>query len=286
MTSVLVTGASGFIGSALTKKLRGDGLHVVALGSSDGDISSPLTLQRTDLTDISHVFHLAGRTYVPDSWDHPYEFYKTNTLGTEVVLEFCRKNSISLTYISAYIYGIPKCLPISEDAPVEPSNPYAHSKYLGEELCRFYTSIYGLNISIIRPFNVFGVGQAESFLIPSIIRQVLYQNEIVVNDLAPKRDYVYISDLINCITSTQSLLQGYHVFNAGSGFSYSVEEVIELVQKCAETDKPVKSKGDVRPNEIPDVKADTSQARKVLHWQCQMSFEKGILEMVRWERSK
>ncbi len=286
MSNILVTGASGFIGSALTKRLRDDGYQVFAIDSSDGDISSLATWQKNINTDIFHVFHLAGKTYVPDSWDDPYIFYKTNTLGTEAVLEFCRDKGAHLTYISAYIYGIPKCLPISEDAPIQPNNPYAHSKYLSEELCRFYASNFGQIVSIIRPFNAFGAGQSAHFLIPMIVQQALYHDEILVNDLSPRRDYVYISDLVDAMVATLSLKNGFNLFNIGSGVSFSVEEIIDIVQKFAGTNKPVKSKRNIRPNEIPDVKADISHAQDILDWKCHRNFEAGILEMIRWEQSK
>jgi len=286
MSNILVTGASGFIGSVLTKRLRDDGYQVVAIDSSDGDISSLATWQNSIDADVFHVFHLAGKTYVPDSWDDPYIFYKTNTLGTESVLEFCREKGAHLTYVSAYIYGVPECLPISENAPIQPNNPYAHSKYLSEELCRFYASNFGQTVSIIRPFNVFGVGQSAHFLIPMIVQQALYHDEIVVNDLSPRRDYVHISDLVSALIATLSLKNDFNLFNIGSGVSFTVGEVIDIVQKFAGTNKPVNSKDDVRSNEIPDVKADTSHARDTLDWKCHMDFETGIDEMIRWERAK
>jgi len=286
VSKILVTGASGFIGKALTSRLKAQGQDVVSVDSSDGDIASRKTLEKFTQQDISHVFHLAGKTYVPDSWDDPYTFYKTNTLGTETVLEFCREKEVHLTYVSAYIYGVPECLPISENAPIQPNNPYAHSKYLSEELCRFYASNFGQAVSIILPFNVFGSGQCARFLIPMIVQQALYHNEIVINDLSPKRDYVHINDLVDAMVATLPLKNGFNLFNIGSGVSFSVGEVIDIIQKCAGTNKPVKNNGDVRPNEIPDVKADTSHARNILDWKCHMDFESGIAEIIHWERSK
>jgi len=286
MASVVVTGASGFIGSALSKRLKKEGCDVIEMDSSDGDVSSLLTWEKIKSENISHVFHLAGKTYVPESWDNPYTFYKTNVLGTEAALEFCRKNNTPLTYISAYIYGAPQRLPISESDPANPNNPYAHSKYMGEELCQFYASCYGMNVSVLRPFNVFGVGQSEHFLIPSIIHQALYQEAIVVQDISPKRDYVYLSDLVDAMLATLAPTNGFNLFNIGSGVSYSVGEVIEIIQKYAETNKPVMNKGAVRTNEIPDVLADTSHAQDLLKWHCSVEFESGIKEIVRWEKSK
>lgn len=286
MSSILVTGANGFIGSVLMQRLRADNYQVVGLGSSVGDISSPATWQNIKHESISHVFHLAGKTYVPDSWEAPYQFYKTNTFGTELALEFCREKKIPLTYVSAYIYGVPKQLPISEDTPINPNNPYAHSKYLSEELCRFYTENFGQAVSVIRPFNVFGTGQSTRFLIPMIIRQVLYREEIVVNDLSPKRDYVHVDDLVDALVATLVLKNGFNLLNVGAGKSYSVREIIDIIQKVAGTNKPVASVNNVRKNEIPDVVADTARAAKKLNWRCKVSFEDGIAAMINWERSK
>ena len=128
-----------------------------------------------------------ARTFVPDSWDDPQAFCQTNVLGTVNVLEFCRKKRIPMTYVSAYVYGHPDSLPIARDSAIRPSNPYALTKRLAEEACEFYASAYDLPVTTIRPFNVYGIGQAEHFLIPAIISQALDSGEkIVVKDLAPE----------------------------------------------------------------------------------------------------
>ena len=95
------------------------------------------------------------------------------------------------------MYGIPKKLPVSEDDDILPNNPYAHSKYLAEQLCEFYAKEFKLKITIIRPFNVYGIGQKEEFLMPLIIKQVLNDETIKVQNINPKRDYIYLDNLIN-----------------------------------------------------------------------------------------
>ena len=84
------------------------------------------------------MFHLAARTYVPDSWKRPVEFYQTNVLGTANVLEYCRASGASFTLVSSYMYGRPERFPIPEDHPLHAFNPYGHSKLLAEDLARFY----------------------------------------------------------------------------------------------------------------------------------------------------
>ena len=164
MNNILITGADGFIGSALKKHLINNSFNVLDMDQKDGDITDRKYFEQYINYDINHVFHLAGKTFVPDSWEDPYSFYKTNVLGLENVLEFCRKKNTPMTFVSAYLYGQPVRLPVCEDDIIIPNNPYAHSKYLGEELCRFYTREFNLKTTIIRPFNIFGENQNEKFL--------------------------------------------------------------------------------------------------------------------------
>ena len=166
---ILVTGASGFVGRRLVAALEGRGLAVKKHSDGDGDIATcPLPMDG-----VGHVFHLAARTFVPDSWKDPRPFYQTNVMGAVNVLEHCRRHQSSLTLISSYVYGQPQRLPIAEDHPLSAPNPYAHTKILAEEAARFYERNFGLSLVIVRPFNIYGPGQTGPFLIPSIVRQVL-----------------------------------------------------------------------------------------------------------------
>ncbi|MDH5666794.1 MAG: NAD(P)-dependent oxidoreductase [Nitrospira sp.] len=287
MSKILVTGASGFIGRALAARLKSEGWGVIALDSTDGDIADQETLSELDQENISHTFHLAGKTFVPDSWANPQAFCHTNVLGTVNVLELCKKNRIPLTYISAYVYGHPDSLPISEDSVIKPNSPYALSKRLAEEACEFYANAYDLSVTTIRPFNVYGIGQAEKFLIPEIIRQALDKGgEIVVKDLAPRRDYVYLEDLVAALLATLRKAGGYRVYNIGSGISRSVREIIDIIQKIAGTNKKVVSRQMVRTNELMDVSADISKAGVDLSWHPRCSFREGIEDIIRSEREK
>lgn len=286
MSRVLVTGATGFIGRALSAKLEEQGFDVVPLGSVDGDITRAETLTKLADVDVSHVFHLAGKTYVPDSWVHPEEFYRTNVLGTTNLLEFCKSHGISMTFVSAYVYGHPEILPIKENSRVRPSNPYALSKRLAEEACEFYADTHGLAIAAIRPFNVYGAGQDGKFLIPSIIRQALFEEKIVVQDLVPRRDYVFLDDLVAALLATISPPKGYGVYNVGSGYSLSVSEVIDIVQDVAQTNKEIVSEKNVRSNELMDVVADISKIQCEFGWKPQYSFREGIARMIGFDIGK
>jgi UDP-glucose 4-epimerase len=278
----LVTGATGFLGRHLVAALESQGHAVRRHSSTDGDIADcPLPTEG-----VSHVFHLAGESYVPESWRNPQAFYRTNVMGTVNVLEHCRRNQAALTLISSYVYGEPQRLPIAEDHPLAAANPYAHTKILAEHTARFYEQRFGLALTIVRPFNIYGPGQRDSFLIPSIVRQVLDPSAAVVQvtDLRPKRDYVYVADAVTLLLAT--LRPGVHgIYNLGSGCSASVAEVAEQVNVAAGVRKPVVSADQPRPGEILDVVADTSRAAAELDWRPRTSLAEGIAAVVAAERA-
>ena len=275
---ILVTGASGFLGRPLCAALTANGANVIALGGRDGDMADPAVFAR--VAPVEHVFHLAARTFVPDSWTDPTGFHRTNVLGTINALEYCRLAGARLTFVSAYLYGVPQVLPIPESAVPRPNNPYALTKHLAEQACAFYARHQGVPVVVVRPFNIYGPGQAPHFLIPEIIRQVQARTPIRVKDLAPRRDYVYVDDVVDALMKTQVVTEPYAVFNVGSGHSISVAEVIEAVQRVAGTQLPVESENGVRREELSDVCADISRARQVLGWTPTHTFDQGIAKIL------
>ena len=277
---ILVTGAGGFIGSALTAYLRERGVSVLGPGSGALDVTDPAAVDGLPACDLRHIVHLAGKTFVPKSWEEPGDFLRTNMLGTLHMLELCRKWEISMTYISAYIYGRPERIPIRETDRINPNNSYAKSKYMAEELCRFYAEQYGVRVSVIRPFNVYGAGQRKDYLIPQIISQAIHEDAVTVMDLMPGRDYIYLDDLLEAIWLTVEHVQDYDVFNIGLGVSYTVEEVIDTVQRLLGTRRPVVCKNKARRNELDNVVADISHAREVLGWQPTHTLEEGLGKMI------
>jgi nucleoside-diphosphate-sugar epimerase len=280
VSTFLITGASGFVGRALVRKLRAHGDSVIGLSHGDGDIARPATLRAHQRSDIDRIFHLAARTFVPQSWEEPADFHRVNTGGTLNVLEFCRSRKIPLTYVSAYLYGQPKAQPIQEEHPLAPNNPYALSKMLAETACEFYARVHGLTVTVIRPFNIYGAGQDEQFLIPSILRQTLEVAKIEVRDLAPRRDYLYIDDLTELLAATLNAPLGYNVYNAGTGISYSVADVIAAIQAEANTSKPVHCEQKARVQEIDDTCANVDKARNELGWSPKHSFRDGIRAII------
>jgi nucleoside-diphosphate-sugar epimerase len=281
--AVLVTGSGGFIATHLIEALRAQGRPVVAHSHRDGDIATCALPEEG----IGHVVHLAGRSFVPDSWRDARGFYQTNVVGTVNVLELCARRSISLTCISSYVYGIPRVLPIGEDHPLGALNPYAHSKILAEEAVAYFTGRDALAAAVVRPFNVYGPGQDERFLIPSLIRQALDPacDRIAVRDLRPRRDFLHVQDfvalLVALVTSPRS-----GVFNAGSGRSVSIAELAAAIGAAAGADKPLDSTDEPRAHEVLDVVADISRAHRELGWQPRVDLAAGLRDTVCWTRDQ
>jgi GDP-4-dehydro-6-deoxy-D-mannose reductase len=248
VTRVLVTGANGFIGRRLVKALLASGVNVVPVGREHGDLAGEQAWENLPGSEV--VVHLAGRSYVPDSWHDGSGFLQANVMSTGHALEYCRRQSARLIFVSAYVYGVPKHLPIREDDPASPNNPYALSKRMAEEVCEFYSAYFGVHVTVLRLFN---------------------------KDLKPRRDYVYLDDVVDAVTRVLDMSEGqFGVFNIGSGESLSVGEIINSIQLAAGTSLPVLSDSIERPQEIPDVRADITRAMSILGWKPRYSFSSGI----------
>jgi len=281
MTKVLVTGAEGFMGKPLVRALLAAGMEAIPVGREYGDLVHGETWGRLPRADV--LIHLAGRSYVPDSWSDLTGFIQGNMLATGHALEYCRRQGARMIFASAYVYGIPSRLPIREDDPVRPNNPYALSKRMAEELCEFYAEYRGVPVTVLRVFNVYGLGQRAEFLIPEIIRQIRAGQEIRVKDINPKRDYVYLDDVVDAFVKALAAPGGFNLVNIGSGESLSVREIIDRIQQVSGTTLSVVSDGLERPQEIHDVRADVSRAMAMLGWRPKHGFNAGIQAMLNRE---
>ncbi len=278
MTLPFVTGARGFIGRHLVAALRAEGIECRTHHSGLGDIQSA----ELDLQGCTHVIHLAGKAFVPDSWTDPREFYRVNVQGTVNVLEQCRRQNLPMTLVSSYVYGRPRQLPVGEDHPLAALNPYAHSKILAEEAARFYASAFGVRVTIIRPFNVFGPGQDCRYLIPLLLKQAAdpVSDVIEVADARPRRDYLYVDDLVELLKLNLRNPLPVTV-NAGSGRSHSIQEIVDLLNRELPRPKVLRSRSESRPAEVLDVVADISLAANLFGWKPKVSLEEGLRRMLR-----
>ncbi len=270
---ILVTGARGFVGSHLLPRLSALRHQPIAHDIEEGDLA-----QQPPAEDgISVVIHLAARSSVPESWTDPPAYYRANVLGAANVLEYCRRHGARLILVSSYVYGRPRYLPIDEDHPLEAFNPYGHSKILAEEAARYYARAFGVQIVIVRPFNLYGPGQNPSFLIPTLMRQALDPEKdcIEVQDARPRRDFLFVGDfaelLVKLVDSTAN-----GVYNAGTGTATSIGELAALLAELTAKHKPLVDLARPRPDEVLDMHASITRARRELGWEPRTAIREGL----------
>ena len=286
---ILVTGSSGFVGKNLVEELKRQDADVLTLTEHDGRRIDIRDQQRVEaiinkIRNIDIVYHLAAITSVPFSFENPGENYEVNVLGTLNILELCRScNADKIVFASSYVYGQPQYMPIDEKHPLQPTNPYARSKILGEELCRAYNTDFGVKCIILRPFNIYGVGQNKNFLIPSIIAQLRY-GKIELKDPEPKRDFIYISDVIDAYIKAGEFNGDFDVFNIGYGKSYSVKEIVDKIIYLYGKDVKVKYSGERRKNEIMDTIANIKKAKEKLGWKPSVEIDNGLGNILIYNR--
>ena len=279
MKSVLVTGADGFLGQHVTRDLTGQGFNVLPKRRTDGDVTESATWDKFPAPDF--LVHLAGLTFVPASWENPTEFVQSNSISTSHALDFCRKNKTKMIFLSTYLYSSKLNAPIKETDEIDPSNPYALSKFFGEQLCSFYATQFGVEVIILRPFNVFGFGQNMRFLIPSIISQAMKSDEISVLDIRPARDYVFIEDLLDAVRKSITSDLRFGIINVGTGVASTVEQLIFSLADVIGRKLSISSSNQERFGEINSTQADISQAKLLLGWQPKWSLSEGLREVWR-----
>ncbi len=279
MKKILITGANGFVGRNLIKKINHKEYKVIQMSSKDGDLTDINTWK--DIEPCNYLIHLAGKTFVPNSWDLPFDFIKNNILSTTNALDYCKKNNTKLILLSSYMYGNPSVIPTPEDHKLSVNNPYGLSKLISEEISDFYFKSMKTESTILRVFNLFGPNQPSNFLISQIISQIKNENKITVSSLTPKRDYIYVDDLNNAIMKSLKYSGKYRVFNIGTGISYSVEDIIKIIKKSLNSEAIIENKNISRKMEIIETVADINLAQRELKWRPQYSFEEGIKALIK-----
>ncbi|GJQ64327.1 MAG: NAD-dependent dehydratase [Melioribacteraceae bacterium] len=270
-----ITGSGGFIGRNLSNLLENSGYKVFGFDKSEGvDISKPGFVPSNIKLDV--IIHLAANTFIPDSFNNPFNFFKNNIDTTLSVLEYCRINRCKIVFSSTYLYGQPEHLPIDENHPVLPHSPYTQSKKTSEDLILSYSRDFGVESIILRLFNLYGKGQKGSFLIPTILEQINQKN-VRLKDPRPRRDFINVIDVCEAFKAAiENSFKQPEIFNIGFGKSYSISELIEIINQNLGEKINVEFSNEQRPNEIMDVVANTSKAKKMLSWEPKISLEEGM----------
>ena len=295
----IVTGGAGFIGSHLVERLLLLGHQVAVLDNlSTGrneNISSfklkKLKLVKIDLSyninrifpyfkNIDWVFHLAALADIVPSIEHPDKYYQTNVNGTVNVLEAARIGGVKrfIYTASSSCYGIPGSCPTKESALIDPQYPYALTKYMGEIYALTYGKLFKLPVISLRLFNVYGPRSRTSGAYGAVFGVFLAQKlhnlpYTVVGDGRQKRDFIYVTDVVEAfIKAAESTVAG-EIFNVGTGKPQSVNQLVKLLGGRV-TYVPK------RPGEPYYTQADILKIKKVLGWQPKISFKEGVKKML------
>jgi len=316
--SILVTGGAGYVGSHCAKHLAQQGFSVVTIDNLSaghekaatgqlivGDVRDYNLLCEILGSGIDAVMHFAALMQVGESMRRPLDYFDNNVNGTLCLLRAMQSSGVDKLVVSSTcaVYGIPKQVPISEETPLAPINPYGETKAIMESLLGHAKDAFGLQAMSLRYFNAAGaatdgsLGEAhdpETHLIPLTLGAASGGSPLTVfGDTFPTkdgtciRDYVHVEDLaVAHGNAMQGLLDGHEggVCNLGSGIGYSVMEVINAVE--AVTGKAVNyTIGQPRPGDPPKLVAHTQRAQELLKWTPRHDLEGIIRDAWAWLRA-
>jgi UDP-glucose 4-epimerase len=229
------------------------------------------------------VLHFAALHLVPESVGQPAEYYRTNVVGGINLLDAVKQAGIRKFVFSstAAVYGEPESLPIREDSPTLPINPYGASKLMVERILADYGATYGINYAIFRYFNVAGsrgrLGEdhrPETHIIPVALEALtgkresftVFGTDYGTGDGTAIRDYVHVVDLVEAhILALERLDQSLGIFNLGTRYGFSVSQIVEAVELTTDQRLPV-TLGERRAGDPPALIADSTRAQEVLGW--------------------
>ena len=282
---VLVTGGAGFIGHHLVLALIKAGHNVIVLDDLSSGKRERLPFRQVSFVKVdvseenfvenfSHlfknidtVFHLAALPRVEPSIEDPITFNTINVNGTLNVLEAARKGKVKRVVYSATsaCYGDAEELPTSESCKIAPKSPYGLQKYIGEQYCKLYSSLYGMDTVSLRYFNVYGRGMATEgayLLVLGVFKAQIQQgkNLTLTNDGEQRRDFVHVDDIVSANINAALREEDFNglPINIGSGVNYSVNEIADMFHG-------VKTYGEVRVEPFETL-ADNTTARTELKW--------------------
>ncbi len=308
---VLVTGASGFIGSHLVEALLIRGAYVRAFvrytSTGDlgmlwdlpenlrnqvegffGDLRDPEAVRQA-VTGVDIVFHLGAVISVPYSYLHPREVVEVNVLGTLNVLQAARTLDPMPRIIhvsSSEVYGTAIRTPMDETHPRHAQSPYAASKTAADELARSFFHTYRLPVTIVRPFNTYGPRQSPRAIIMSLLIQALTQEEVRIGNLHPVRDFTFVTDTVEgLLAAAETETTIGEEFNLGTGTGVSIQDLVTRIEQILGRSLSLRTDPErVRPetSEVDVLISDPSKARSLIQWQPRVSLHEGLTRTLRW----
>lgn len=292
----LVVGGAGFIGSHLTDKLIELKYQVTVLDNlSNGkkeNVNSRAKFIKADIRyfkqiypyfkNIDGVFLLAALPRVQYSIKYPTKTNRNNVDGVLNVLEISHKAGIKrIVYSSSCaIYGDPSKLPVKETSKPNPKSPYGLQKFIGEEYCRLFSTLYNLETVSLRYFNVYGSRMLDNGAYALVISKFLKQKKnnqplTITGNGTQTRDFAHVNDVVmaNILAMNNEKVGQGEVINIGAGKNYSVNQLAKMI-----SDKVKYIAPRIEPH---DTLADNSLAKKLLNWQPKITLEKGIGQLLK-----
>jgi UDP-glucuronate 4-epimerase len=311
---VVVTGAAGFIGSHLTERLLADGWAVVGVDNFDtfydprvkrrniagclshprfclveADIRDEAAMDRAIGNDTDVIVHLAARAGVRPSIAEPALYTDVNVNGTVVLLEAARKHRVPkfIFASSSSVYGNNRKVPFSEDDDVDyPISPYAATKKAGELICHTYHHLYGMAITCLRFFTVYGPRQRPDLAIHKFARLIEQGRPVpVFGDGSMTRDFTYIDDILQGVVAAMDRCSGYQIYNLGESRPVSVNDLIRALE-AALGKKATRSQLPLQPGDVERTYADVTKAERDLGYKPSTDTPTGLAHFVAWLRQQ
>jgi UDP-glucose 4-epimerase len=309
---MLITGGAGFIGSHLCEKYSQEGHVVLCLDNFmsgnlmnvrhlldyknfklvKGDIRDFDLLEKV-IRDVDVVFHLAAQIHVDRSYIEPKLTYEINVMGTQNILEAARLYDAKRVIVASTseVYGSAQYAPIDEKHPLNAPHPYGASKIAADRMCHAYIQTYGMDISVMRLFNVFGPRQRDfgyGGVISIFTRRVLSGiPPIIYGDGHQTRDYTYIKDAIKAYDAVLNCNEPLREpINFGSSKEVSILNLANMIiELCGEkgNEKPVHV--EPRIGEVKRLIANATKAKELLGWEPNYDFKEGLREFIQWYKN-
>lgn len=281
MKKALITGSNGFIGQHLSRALKKINFKVIEFSRQQNrQVTIPEDFATLPKVDV--VFHLAAISGYKDCNANTSLAYQVNVGGTVNVLEYCRRVKAKLVFPSTYVYDTPYVTYKKESDPAKPMTHYSFTKWLGEELCRFYSRVYQIDTVIARTSNVYGPGQDTIYIVPVIRDHLLENKELTLTKPDVERSFIYIDDLVQAYMKLAlAKTPPGEIFNIGPKLATRLQELVDLLVKI--TGKPAKIhySGQGRSNETNINQVDITKIQKIIGWQPKVSLEAGLQKLQR-----
>lgn len=301
MSRVLIFGAGGFVGSYLCKEFLNNGYKVSGTDKGEGSaLPSEVDFYKTDLMQADEVEKLIGQiqpdiivnlaaiSSVGASWNMPQTTMAINVIGALNIMEAARKSEQKprILFVGSSEEYVISENPLDENTQLNANNPYGISKVTQEQLAKLYREQYGLKIYCVRPFNHTGIGQRDSFVLPSFCKQVAEidksgkDGKIQVGNLKVKRDFSHVKDVVRAYRMIVESDNCNQIYNVGSGNAYSLEDMLTYIIGLSNQHIEIEvDQNRIRPTDQPVICCDRSLIGKELGWEPQYNVYDALKEM-------